>query len=255
MGKLYERDDIYDLLESESRDRITRKHYETVFSGKGIQTLLDVSIGTGSMTLPLADLGIRLSGSDLSQQMLARCQKKCENRCIPITLKCCDFRRVSEEFQEQFDCVASTGNSLGYVSNEDVLKTLEQMDALVKDGGYIYIDIRNWDMILEKKPRYYLYNPSFIGDTRVNLMQFWDYLPDGCVDFNLLYTFEQNNRIVQTEHFVEHYNPIRRQLILDKLAGLGYTSIETELLPAHFGSFDAETSEWYCIIAKNGPLA
>ena len=250
MGKLYERDDIYDLLESESRDAITRKHYETVFSGKSIQTLLDVSIGTGSMTLPLADLGISISGSDLSQAMLTRCQKKCNDRSIPVTLQCCDFRTVASEFDRQFDCVASTGNSLGYVSNEDVLKTLEQMDALVKPGGYLYLDLRNWDMILEKKPRYYLYNPSFIGDTRVNLMQFWDYLPDNTIDFNLLYTFEQNNRIIQKEHFIEHYIPVPRQLILNKLDEMGYQNIETMLMPAHFGPFDADTSEWYCIIAR-----
>ena len=250
MGKLYERDDIYDLLESPSRDAITRKHYETVFSGKSIRTLLDVSIGTGSMTLPIAELGIAISGSDLSQNMLDRCRKKCEAQNIPATLVCSDFRTVSEKFSEQFDCVASTGNSLGYVSNEDVLKTLEQMDALVKPGGYLYLDLRNWDMILEKKPRYYLYNPSFIGDTRVNLMQFWDYLPDGTVDFNLLYTFEQNNRIIQTEHFVEHYIPVPRQLIVDKLHTIGYQDLETMLMPAHFGSFDPVTSEWYCIIAR-----
>lgn len=250
MGKLYERDDIYDLLESEARDAITRKHYETVFAGKGIRTLLDVSIGTGSMTLPLAELGISLSGSDLSQAMLARCQKKADGRNIPITLTCCDFRNVAAEFSGQFDCVASTGNSLGYVSNEDVLTTLAQMDALVRPGGYLYLDLRNWDMILEKKPRYYLYNPTFLGDTRVNLMQFWDYLPDSSIDFNLLYTFEQNNRIIQKEHFVEHYIPVCRQLIVDKLAAMGYENIETMLMPAHFGAFDPSTSDWYCIIAQ-----
>ena len=250
MGKLYERDDIYDLLESESRDAITRKHYETVFHEKSIQTLLDVSIGTGSMTLPLANLGIRISGSDLSETMLTRCRKKCKTRNIPATMKCSDFRTVADVFDETFDCVASTGNSLGYVSNEDVLKTLEQMDALVKPGGYLYLDLRNWDMILEKKPRYYLYNPSFVGDTRVNLMQFWDYLPDNTVDFNLLYTFEQNNRIIQTEHFLEHYTPIRRQLILDKLNAMGYHNIKTMLMPAHFGPFNPATSDWYCVIAQ-----
>ena len=250
MGKLYERDDIYDLLESDRRDAITLKHYETVFRGKSIQTLLDVSIGTGGMTLPLVNLGIRISGSDLSETMLNRCRKKCETRSIPATLKCSDFRTVADVFDEQFDCVASTGNSLGYVSNEDVLKTLEQMDSLVKPGGYLYLDLRNWDMILEKKPRYYLYNPSFIGDTRVNLMQFWDYLPDNTVDFNLLYTLEQNNRIIQKEHFLEHYIPVPRQLILDKLNELGYQNIETMLMPAHFGPFDPDTSDWYCIIAR-----
>ena len=250
MGKLYERDDIYDLLESDRRDAITLKHYETVFRGKSIQTLLDVSIGTGGMTLPLVNLGIRISGSDLSETMLNRCRKKCETRSIPATLKCSDFRTVADVFDEQFDCVASTGNSLGYVSNEDVLKTLEQMDSLVKPGSYLYLDLRNWDMILEKQPRYYLYNPSFIGDTRVNLMQFWDYLPDNTVDFNLLYTLEQNNRIIQKEHFLEHYIPVPRQLILDKLNELGYQNIETMLMPAHFGPFDPDTSDWYCIIAR-----
>lgn len=250
MGKLYERDDIYDLLESPSRDAITRKHYETVFAGKSIHTLLDVSIGTGSMTLPLADLGIHISGSDLSEKMLNRCQKKCIDRGIPASLKCSDFRTVAAEFDEQFDCVASTGNSLGYVANEDVLKTLEQMDALVKPGGYLYLDLRNWDMILDKKPRYYLYNPIFIGETRVNLMQFWDYPADGSVDFNLLYTFEQNNRIIQKEHFVEHYIPVPRRLVVDKLTAMGYQDLETMLMPAHFGSFDPVASEWYCIIAQ-----
>ena len=250
MGKLYERDDIYDLLESESRDAITRKHYETVFSNKNIRTFLDVSIGTGSMTLPLADLGIQIAGSDLSEKMLSRCRKKCEARNIPATLKRSDFRTVADVFDESFDCVASTGNSLGYVSNADILKTLEQMDSLVKTGGYLYLDLRNWDMILEKKPRYYLYNPSFVGDTRVNLMQFWDYLPDNTVDFNLLYTFEQNNRIIQKEHFLEHYIPVPRQLILDKLNELGYQNVETMLMPAHFGPFDPNSSDWYCVIAQ-----
>lgn len=250
MGKLYERSDIYDLMENESKNGMTREHYATVFHSKAIQTLLDVSIGSGGMTLPIADLGIELYGSDLSQDMLDRCQKKCAQRNIPITLKRSDFRTVSKVFSRQFDCVASSGNSLGYVSNEDVLLVLEQMDRLVKKGGYLYFDLRNWDMILEKKPRYYLYNPSFVDDTRVNLVQFWDYLPDGSIDFNLLYTFEKENRILQHEHFVEHYIPVRQQLLLDKLHQLGYQNIEIYSMPKHRGTFHIDSSEWYCVIAK-----
>lgn len=252
MKKLYERGDIYDLLESPAKDNVTRRHYETLFKGKAIHTFLDVSIGTGSMTLPLADLGIALYGSDLSTAMLRKCQEKCDVRGIPITLKQSDFRSVADSFHESFDCVASTGNSLGYVSNEDVLHTLEQMDILVKDGGYLYFDLRNWDMILQSKPRYYLYNPSFVDDIRVNLVQFWDYLSDQTLDFNLLFTFEKNSKIIQTEHFVEHYTPIRRQKLIDKLTELGYHSIETRRLPTQFGSFDPAVTDWYCVIARKG---
>lgn len=250
MGKLYERSEIYDLTEQASKNLWIHEHYETIFAGKDIHTLLDVSIGTGGMTLPIADLGIELFGSDLSQNMLDKCQKKCDQQNIPITLTCSDFRSVSAKFSQQFDCVISSGNSLGYVSNEDVLLTLEQMDCLVKKGGYLYFDMRNWDMILSKKPRYYLYNPSFVDDTRINLMQFWDYLPDGSIDFNLLYTFEKENCIQQHEHFVEHYIPVRQQLLLDKLAQLGYQNMELYSMPKHRGAFDIETTEWYCLIAK-----
>ena len=41
---------------------------------------------------------------------------------------------------KQFDCVASTGNSLPHVNNDDVLTALEQMNSLVKKADiYIWI--------------------------------------------------------------------------------------------------------------------
>lgn len=143
MPSLYDRADIYDLIESEDRYKIFMTHWKNVLQGRDIKSLLDVSIGSGSVTLPLAELGVSLSGLDLSEKMLANCKRKAEAKGIPVDLKCCDFRNVSEHFDGLFDCVASTGNSLPYVSNEDVLTTLEQMDSLVKPGGYIYFEIRN----------------------------------------------------------------------------------------------------------------
>ena len=69
MASVYDRADIYDLLEDESRYEVYRKHWENILEGRKIGTLLDVSIGSGNVTLPLAKLGIRLSGSDLSETM------------------------------------------------------------------------------------------------------------------------------------------------------------------------------------------
>ena len=69
------------------------------------------------------------------------------------------------------------------------------------------------------------------------------------MDFNLLYTFEQNNRIVQKEEFCEHYYPVPQKLLLDKLAAMGYTDIELYMHPAQFGKF-VERVDWYCVIAK-----
>lgn len=180
MASVYDRTDIYDLFDSPKKDAQTLSHWQAVFDGRPIRSALDVSIGTGSLTLPLGQLGVSLYGSDLSDSMLARCRKKADERGIAIDLRQSDFRDLSSHFDRSFDCVMSTGNSLAYVTNNEITGVLEQMDALVEPGGCLYFDLRNWDRIVGQKKRFYCYNPAFLpnGD-RVNLMQVWDHLSDG----------------------------------------------------------------------------
>lgn len=238
MPSFYDRADIYDLIESEDRYKMFKAHWENVLRGRDIKSLLDVSIGSGSATLPLAELGVSLFGSDLSENMLANCKRKAEAKGFPLELICCDFRNVSEHFDGPFDCVASTCNSLPYVSNEDVLKTLEQMDSLIRPGGYIYFEIRNWDKILEERKRFFPYAPFFNGDTRINLTQIWDYNSDGSITFNILYVFEKDNRFFQMEVFEEHYIPIKKEVLLGKLIDMEYQDIQVLPHPLRAGVLD-----------------
>ena len=250
MASLYDRADIFDLIENENRSALYREHWKTIMLGKELHTLLDVSIGTGSVTIPVAELGVSFSGSDLSEKMLGRCRSKLAEKGIASELKCADFRDLSCWEDARFDMVSSTGNSLAYVSNEDALRALRQMDAHVRDGGFLYVDTRNWNRIIEKKDRFYLYNPFFVSDSRVNLIQVWDYNADGTVTFNLLYTFEKNNKIYQKEHFEEHYYPISKELIMESLEDLGYSDIRVMNFPAQYQIENIEDADWITIIAK-----
>lgn len=250
MDKLYDRTDIYDLFDDESKYDAIRRHWELLCSEKEIRTFLDVSIGTGSLTLPLAEMGISLYGSDLSAPMLRRCKEKAEARALSVDLGQCDFRELTAHFKRRFDCVGSTGNSLPYVSNQEVLSVLEQMDKLVEDGGYLYFDMRNWDKILQEKPRFYLYNPVFLEDMRVNLIQVWDYNADDSMTFHLLYTFERDGKIFRKERFEEHYIPIKQEMLTDKLKQLGYTNIQILCHPAYLEKVDVKEADWYCVMAK-----
>lgn len=251
MGSLYDRTDIYDLLENENRYIEIKRHWQKVLENRQIHSVLDVSIGTGNLTLPLCELGIRLYGSDLSKSMLEKCEKKAADKGFEVELKQGDFRELSQLFDEKFDCVASTGNSLPYVNNEEILQVLEQMDGLVHQGGFLYFDMRNWDKILKERNRFYLYNPAFIGDTRVNLIQVWDYNADVSMTFHLLYSFEKENCIVQKEKFEEHYYPVRRELLINKLKELGYSDIQILCHPVQC-EIEADKADWYCVIAKKG---
>lgn len=251
MGELYNRADIYDLLETEERFQGYKRCWERTLEGTDIHSLLDVSIGSGCVTLPLAELGVEVSGSDLSEAMLENCRKKARQRGWSVELRQSDFRDLSCWSGRRFDCVASTGNSLPYVPNGEVLDVLGKMDALVREGGYLYFDIRNWDRILRERNRFYLYNPFFQGDTRINLVQLWDYHDGGDMTFHLLYTFERENRIFQKEIFDEHYFPIARQPLLDRLGELGYGEIRLRCFPS-LQEQGVDGADWYCVLAKKG---
>ncbi|MBO4909227.1 MAG: class I SAM-dependent methyltransferase [Lachnospiraceae bacterium] len=249
MGSLYENAEIYDLIENENRYNAYKKHWEKLFEGKKIGSMLDISIGSGSVTIPVMDLGVSLSGSDLSDEMLGKCSIKITDKGYTPDLKTADFRDLSCWGNQKFDVVASTGNSLAHVPNEDALRVLEQMDEHVADAGYIYIDTRNWDKILREKKRFYLYDPFFVNDDRVNLTQVWDYNSDGSMTFNLLYTFEKDQKIYRKEKFEEHYIPLNRELITDKLASLGYKDIKYYSFPSYIPFENIDDEDWYTILA------
>ena len=96
-----------------------------------------------------------------------------------------------------------------------------------------------------------LFSPyAFRDGNRINLVQVWDHNPDGSITFNLLYTFEKDNRIFQKEEFQEHYHPFSLDPVLDKLKALGYTDFEIRPVPSGFPAKDFSEMEWYRLIGR-----
>ena len=250
MASIYDRTELYDLFDTPDRQAVYREHWHTLFAGKQVHTMLDVSIGSGSVTLPALELNVSLCGSDLSEPMLTACAQKLDSRGLAAELHQADFRELSIWAGRQFDFVVSSGSSLGYVENADVARVLRQMDALVAPGGWLCFDTRNWDYILQNRPRFYLYDPLFDGDTRINLIQVWDYELDGSVLFHLLYTFERENHIFQKEKFEEHYHPFSRALWEQTLSSLGYQNLQILPFPAQRPYAPGSELDWYTVLAQ-----
>ena len=223
MASLYDRADIYDLGYTDSMRNAIREHWRLALRETEIRDVLDVSIGSGALTLPMAELGYCLTGSDLSRSMLEKCRKNAKDQGTEIELFESDFRKVHENLAgKAFDMVMSTGNSLPYVENEQIFTALASMDQLVKPGGYIYLDSRNWDRILKTRQRFYFYRPIILDDgVRMDRFQVWDYNPDGSMTFNLVFTFEKDGSFAGREIFEEHYHPTPRNIFIDALTKSG----------------------------------
>lgn len=251
MASVYDRTDIYDLFDSPKKDAQTLSHWQAVFDGQAhsLGARCEHRDGLAHAAARAARrLAVRLRfGATACSRAAA---KRRTSVASPSTCGRAISADLTSHFDRSFDCVMSTGNSLAYVTNNEITGVLEQMDALVEPGGCLYFDLRNWDRIVGQKKRFYCYNPAFLpnGD-RVNLMQVWDHLSDGSIVFNLVYTFERDNKIFQKERFEEHYHPVPQKLLLDKLMQLGYQDIQVKAFPVQFGAFDIENSEWYCVLA------
>jgi len=255
MASIYNDTDLYDIPFTSEYEQALEVHYRTVMEENSMKpsTLLDCSIGTGKLTLPLAKLGWQVAGSDLSPVMLEKCRVNFDEagQAIPGGLHRSDFRKLVDSFNKPFDLVMSTGNALPHVTNSEVEAALSQMDALVKPGGFLYLDTRNWDQILATRQRFNFYPPYYRDGTRINLTQVWDFNPDGSVSFNLLYTFEKDGHIYDKAVFEELYYPIARDFIVTVLKGLGYANPVTMPFVYH-GRNNVPPGQWhwYCILAR-----
>lgn len=207
---LYENADIYDLVYNNESNQRLMDYYRMVLGGKQIESIHDCSFGTGHLTFALADLGYVVSGSDISNEMLENARKNARDRNLVINLKQSDFCKVADVIDAKFDCVMATGNSLAHVNNEDLKIALSSMSELVNSNGYLYLDTRNWDKIINSKQRFFCYNPFFKGEDRINLVQVWDHISDTEIIFNLLYTFEKDSKIYKQEETAVRYFPFKK---------------------------------------------
>ena len=247
---LYDFPEVYDERFTEGANRVYREHYQKIFAGCDVAEILDCSFGTGCLSFCLCELGYRVWGSDLSASMLEKAREKAVQKGLDVQLVQCDFRELSRHFDRKFDCVMSTGNAFAHVNNADVLKTLGEMDRLVKPGGYLYFDSRNWEKELRERKRFQFARPFIKEDgTRINYVQAWDYNADGTVTINILNAYERDGQIFRQDVYEEHLNPFALSPLLDALKELGYGEIRLKSLP-YFEDVAFEEMNWYCLRAK-----
>jgi SAM-dependent methyltransferase len=106
------------------------------------QPVLEVACGTGRITMPLAEEGIRISGLDVSESMLAQARKKASEKHQDIRwilADCRDFR-----LGEKFNFIFIPFNSITHLHD---LHSLEAFFTCVKDHlateGRFLIDVFN----------------------------------------------------------------------------------------------------------------
>lgn len=132
---------------------------------------LDCPCGIGRVAIPMAKMGIRVTGVDITESYLKELSRKAEKQRLKIDLRHCDMRRI--QFDSQFDAAANIWTSFGYFEKEsDNLLVLKRIYKALKPGGKFLLHTINRDWLIAN------FQPDGwqqVGDTKVLERRRFDY--------------------------------------------------------------------------------
>ncbi len=112
----------------------------------GVQTVLDLSCGTGSQALWLTQCGYEVVGVDMNRKMLNIAKAKTQEQHLDIRFIEGDMRdiRVGE-----FDAVITIFNAIGHLTQQDFRRSLSNIRHQLHDRGLYIFDIFNLAYLLQ----------------------------------------------------------------------------------------------------------
>jgi glycine/sarcosine N-methyltransferase len=186
---------LYDAL-SNDYDRFVnwenRLAYEMPFIERTLREadarrVIDVACGTGRHAIEWARRGYKVVGADLSAPMVERAKENAANAGVEAHFVVAGFGELAEKVGGQFDATFCLGNSLPHVlSVGDLGEALADFAAVLRPGGLLLVQNRNFDAVLARRERFMGPEAYREGDREWLFVRFYDFHPDGTITFNMV---------------------------------------------------------------------
>lgn len=187
---------------------------DDVLRGAGVERgarLLDCACGIGTQALPLAQLGYRVTGTDISANAVARARREAEARAIPAVFLAADMRVVDQTVPGDFGAVIACDNSIPHLLDDtDLDLALVAIRAALVPGGLFLASIRDYDALRAERPAG---TPGVVrtrAGGREITGQAWEWSDDGERIRIHLFVLRERERGWNTEMHTTHYRALRR---------------------------------------------
>ncbi|MFU8826994.1 MAG: class I SAM-dependent methyltransferase [Brevefilum sp.] len=156
--------------------------------------VLDAACGTGQHAIALAKNGFDVSGADISAKMIEIARKNAKTEKHDLHFKQAGFGQLTTAFgRHSFDGLICLGNSLPHVLEEgSMLDTLADFKSVLRPGGKLIIQNRNFDGIMGRRERWMQPETYVEGENTWIFVRFYDFDPDGLISFNILILTDLN---------------------------------------------------------------
>lgn len=160
--------EIYDMLMDDFDYAEWSKYYIELIRRQGVtpKTMCDCACGTGSLTVPFAARGIRVTGVDLSGEMLEYAAEKARKNGQRIMFVRQDMSKL--QLPKPVDALVCGCDGVNYLLNESKLRSFfESAHKAIRPGGALAFDISS-----PYKIEHVLGN-GFFGEERDEVAYLW----------------------------------------------------------------------------------
>ncbi len=151
-----------DLIDWEGREQGESAFFERLLNSYGVEHVADIACGTGYHSVKLAQSGFMVTAADGADTMVQQTRENAVDKGVKLhDLRCVDWLNLGREFGDAaFDAVVCLGNAFTHLFDHEARRdALAAIYAVLKPGGLVIIDHRNYDSILDQgynsKHRYY----------------------------------------------------------------------------------------------------
>lgn len=201
---------VYDRLMADVDYAAWAEYLASLLKSGGVQPgepVLDCACGTGEITLRLSREGYRMTGVDLSEQMLEIAQKKARKAGLKIPFVCQDMRSLS--LHRPVSAIVCACDGVNYLlSDMDVSAFFVSANRSLKPGGLLLFDFSSaykLEHMLggqtfgeDGADCTYLWQNCFDPESRLLEMRLAFFLPDGTGKYTRF-----DERHVQRAHTID----------------------------------------------------
>ena len=142
--------------------------------------LLDCSCGIGTQAIGLALLGYRVHAADISPNAVQRATDEARRLGADLTFGVADMRCLEAQVEGVFDVVITCDNALPHlISDSDLFLAAQNLRAKLRPDGLLLAGMRDYDAIIQKRPRTTPVSVANGPHGRSYTFQVWDWAEDG----------------------------------------------------------------------------
>jgi len=189
-----------------------------------IHTVLDTVCGIGTQSIGLAQLGYRVTASDISAAAIERAKKEAAARGVEIRFALADFRSLSSVPDASFDLVIACDNAIPHLLSDDEIRTaFLEMFRCVKPGGGCLFSVRDYDPN-ESGTKVVPFGVRTEGNTRYLVFQVWEY--HGRIYDLSMYFLEDTGGPSCTTHVMRSkYYAVTVNRLIELMQDAGFTDV------------------------------